>query len=65
VLENLKSSYSTQELKEEIKNIEAELLKATRELIYLESNYRARKMEALAKIEAYEAKLKWLKSELK
>jgi hypothetical protein len=65
VLEHLKDSYTIQELKEEIKNIESALVKATRELIYLEGNYRARKMEALAKIEAYEAKLKWLKSELK
>jgi len=46
----------------ELKKLEAELLKATRELLNLEDRYRSDKMELLAMIEAYEAKLSMLKS---
>jgi hypothetical protein len=52
------------QVKAEIKDLEAELLKATRELIYLENRYRSEKMETLAKIEALEARLNLFKTML-
>ena len=44
------------QIKSELKELEVELLKATRELLNLENRYRSEKMEMLAKIEAYEAR---------
>ena len=52
------------QIKSEIKDLEEELLKVTRELLNLENRYRSEKMETLAKIEAYEARLNMLKSML-
>ena len=57
-------NWTTDQIKVELKDLEAELLKATRDLIYLESRYRSKKMEALARIEALEAKLIMFKSML-
>ncbi len=56
--------WTAHQIKAELKDLEAELLKATRELIYLENRYRSKKMEALAKIEALEARLDLFKSML-
>ena len=52
------------QIKVELKELEAELLKATRDLLNIENRYRLEKMETLAKIEAYEARLSMLKSML-
>ena len=57
-------NWTTDQIKTELKDLEAELLKATRELIYLENRYRSEKMEALAKIEALEARMSLFKSML-
>ena len=59
-----KQNWTPNQIKTELKDLEAELLKATRELIYLESRYRSEKMETLAKIEALEARLNLFKSML-
>jgi hypothetical protein len=52
------------QIKSELKELEVELLKATRELLNLENRYRSEKMELLAKIEAYEARHNMFKSML-
>ena len=57
-----KQNLNTNQIKAELKKLETELLKATRELLDLEDRYRSDKMELLAGIEAYEAKLTMLKS---
>jgi len=57
-----KQNLNPGQIQNELKNLEKELLKATRELLKLEDRYRSEKMELLAKIEAYEAKLNMLKS---
>jgi hypothetical protein len=57
-----KQNLNTNQIKAELKKLETELLKATRELLDLEDRYRSAKMELLARIEAYEAKLTMLKS---
>ena len=56
-----KQNLDAWQIKKELKKLEQELLKATRELLDLEDRYRSEKMELLAKIEAYEAKLNMLK----
>ena len=57
-------NWTTGQIKAELKDLEAELLKATRELIYLENRYRSKKMEALARIEALESENATLKRQL-
>jgi hypothetical protein len=59
-----KQNWTTNQIKTEINDLEAELLKATRELMDLENRYRSEKMEMLAKIETYEARLNLFKSML-
>jgi hypothetical protein len=59
-----KLHWTNNKIKAEIKDLEAELLKATRELLDLENRYRADKMELLAKIEAHEERLQWFKSRI-
>ena len=59
-----KLPWTNNKIKAEIKDLEAELLKATRELLDLENRYRADKMELLAKIEAHEERLQWFKSRI-
>jgi hypothetical protein len=49
---------------EEAENIENNLRKTTRKLMILEQRYRLKKMEFLARMEAYEERLKWLSAEL-
>ena len=57
-------NWTAKQIRTEINDLEAELLKATRELIHLENRYRYEKMETLAKIEALEARLDFFKSML-
>ena len=59
-----KQNITQGQIKVELKELEAELLKATRELLDLENRYRTEKMEILARTEAYEARLSMLKSML-
>ena len=59
-----KIHWTNNKIKAEIKDLEAELLKATRELLDLENRYRTDKMELLAKIEALEERLQWFKSKI-
>ncbi len=59
-----KQNWTTNQIKTEINDLEAELLKAVRELMDLENRYRSEKMEMLAKIETYEARLNLFKSML-
>ncbi len=59
-----KQNITPGQIKVELKELEAVLLKATRELLDLENRYRTEKMEILARIEAYEARLSMLKSML-
>jgi hypothetical protein len=59
-----KQNWTTNQIKTEIDDLEAELLKATRELMDLENRHRSEKMEMLAKIETYEARLNLFKSML-
>jgi hypothetical protein len=59
-----KQNWTAHQIKKELKNLEAELLKTMRELLNLENRYRSEKMEALAKIEALEARLNLFKSKL-
>jgi hypothetical protein len=59
-----KQNWTTNQIKTEINDLEAELLKAARELMDLENRYRSEKMEMLAKIETYEARLNLFKSML-
>jgi hypothetical protein len=59
-----KQNITPGQIKVELKELEAELLKATRELLDLENRYRTEKMEILARTEAYEARLSMLKSML-
>jgi hypothetical protein len=64
MLPTKKLHWTNNKIETEIKNLEAELLKATRELLDLENRYRADKMELLAKIEAHEERLQWFKSKI-
>ena len=57
-------NWSVKQIRAEVNELEAKLLKATRELIKLENLYRSEKMETLAKIEALEARLDLFKSML-
>ncbi len=57
-----KKNLTPGQIRLELKDLEDELLKVTRELLNLENRYRSEKMETLAKIEAYEARLNMLKS---
>ena len=64
MLPTKKLHWTNNKIEAEIKNLEDELLKATRELLDLENRYRADKMELLAKIEAHEERLQWFKSKI-
>ena len=60
----LKEIWDIQRIRAEAKNIENNLRMTTRKLIVLEKQYRLKKMEFLARMEAYEERLKWLSAEL-
>ena len=60
----LKEIWDIPRIRAEANSIEDNLLKTTRKLMVLERQYRLKKMEFLARMEAYEEKLKWLSAEL-
>ena len=60
----LKEIWDIPRIRAEASSIEDNLLKTTRKLMNLERQYRLKKMEFLARMEAYEEKLKWLSAEL-
>jgi hypothetical protein len=60
----LKEIWDIPRIREEAENIENNLRKTTRKLMILEQQYRLKKMEFLARMEAYEERLKWLSAEL-
>jgi hypothetical protein len=51
-------------IRAEADNIENRLFKTTKRLMRLERQYRLKKMEYLAGIEAYEERLKWVTAEM-
>jgi ribosomal protein S24E len=62
---SLKKMWSPSKIRAEASNIEDHLYKTTRRLMRLERQYRLKKMEYLAGIEAYEERLKWVTAEMK
>ena len=60
----LKEMWSPSRIRTEANNIEDYLFKTTKRLMRLERQYRLKKMEYLAGIEAYEEKLKWLTAQM-
>jgi hypothetical protein len=60
----LKQIWDIQRIRAEADSIEINLRKTTRKLLNLEKQYRLKKMEFLARMEAYEERLKWLSTEL-
>ena len=61
---SLKEMWSPSRIRAEANNIENHLLNTTQRLLRLERQYRQKKMEYLARIEAYEERLKWVTSEM-
>jgi len=64
MLLSLKETWAIPRIRAEANSIENSLLKTTQKLMNLERQYRFKKMEFLARIEAYEEKLKWVTAEL-
>ena len=61
---SLKEMWSPSQIRTEASNIESHLFKTTQRLMRLERQYRLKKMEYLASIEAYEERLKWVTAEM-
>jgi ribosomal protein S24E len=61
---SLKEMWSPSKIRAEASNIEDHLYKTTQRLMRLERQYRLKKMEYLAGIEAYEERLKWVTAEM-
>ena len=61
---SLKERWSPSRIRMEASNIEGHLYKTTQRLMRLERQYRLKKMEYLASIEAYEERLKWVTAEM-
>ena len=61
----LREIWDTHRIRAEANNIENNLRKTTRRLMILERQYQIKKMELLARMEAFEERLKWLSEELK
>ena len=61
---SLKEMWSPSRIRTEANNIEGHLFKSTQRLMRLERQYRLKKMEYLAGIEAYEERLKWITAEM-
>jgi hypothetical protein len=61
---SLKEMWSPSQIRAEANNIENHLLNTTQRLLRLERQYRQKKMEYLARIEAYEERLKWVTAEM-
>ena len=62
---SLKEMWDPSRIRAEADNIENRLFKTTKRLMRLERQYRLKKMEYLAGIEAYEERLKWVTAEMK
>ena len=61
---SLKERWSPSRIRAEADTIENHLLSTTQRLLRLERQYRQKKMEYLARIEAYEERLKWVTAEM-
>jgi hypothetical protein len=61
---SLKELWSPSRIQAEANDIEGCLFKTTQRLMRLERQYRLKKMEYLASIEAYEERLKWVTAEM-
>jgi len=61
---SLKEMWSPSQIRAEANTIENHLLSTTQRLLRLERQYRQKKMEYLARIEAYEERLKWVTAEM-
>ena len=61
---SLREMWSPSQIQTEASNIESHLYKTTQRLMRLERQYRLKKMEYLASIEAYEERLKWVTAEM-
>jgi hypothetical protein len=61
---SLKEMWDPSRIRAEADNIENHLFKTTKRLMRLERQYRLKKMEYLAGIEAYEERLKWVTAEM-
>ena len=61
---SLKEMWSPSRIQAEANDIEDHLFKTTQRLMRLERQYRLKKMEYLASIEAYEQRLKWVTAEM-
>ena len=61
---SLREMWSPSQIRTEASNIEGHLYKTTQRLMRLERQYRLKKMEYLASIEAYEERLKWVTAEM-
>jgi hypothetical protein len=62
---SLKEMWSPSRIRTEATAIESHLHKTAKKLMLLERQYRYKKMEYLARIEAFEERLKWVSAELK
>lgn len=61
---SLKEMWSPTRIQTEASKLEDCLYKTTQRLMRLERQYRLKKMEYLASIEAYEERLKWVTAEM-
>jgi hypothetical protein len=61
---SLKEMWDPSRIRAEADNIENRLFKTTKRLMRLERQYRLKKLEYLAGIEAYEERLKWVTAEM-
>jgi hypothetical protein len=61
---SLKEIWNPSQIRAEANNIENHLINTTQRLKRLERQYRSKKMEYLARIEAYEERLKWVTAEM-
>ena len=61
---SLKEMWSPSRIRAEANSIEDHLFSTTRRLRRLEQQYRSKKLEYLARIEAYEERLKWVTAEM-
>ena len=61
---SLKEMWSPSRIRAEANSIEDHLFSTTRRLKRLEQQYRSKKLEYLARIEAYEERLKWVTAEM-
>ncbi len=61
---SLKEIWNPSQIRAEANSIENNLFSTTQRLKRLEQQYRSKKMEYLARMEAYEERLKWVTAEM-